>query len=55
MDIMIISEKIFLANMDISYGTVRSLSRKGVDGIDRGIVILASYKFHFIRVYENLV
>ena len=28
---------------------------KGVKGVNGGIVILASYNFHFIRVYDNLM
>ena len=42
--------------MDIIYWSARSSSRRGVDGVkgvDGGIVILASYKFHFIRVHHN--
>ena len=42
----------------ITYWSVPSSSRKGGDGsrVDwRGIVILASYNFHFIRVIAILV
>ena len=34
------------------------VSRRGgvkVKGVDGGIVILASYKFNFIRVHDNLI
>ena len=44
--------------MDIIYLSVCSFIRRGVDvvkGVDEGIVILAICKFHFIRVYDNLV
>ena len=44
--------------MDILYWSVQASSRRGGDGIkvvDVGIVILASYMFHFIRVHDNLV
>ena len=27
----------------------------GIKGVYKGIVILASYKIHFIRVYDNLM
>ena len=37
------------------YQFVRSLGGEGVKGVDEGIVILASYMFHFIRVHDNLV
>ena len=38
--------------------TVRPSRRRGGDYIkevDGGIVILASYKFHFVRKHDNLV
>ena len=51
---------IYVANMDITYWSIRSFSRmegdevNGVDG--HGINILASYKVHFIiRVHDNLL
>ena len=42
--------------MDLIYWSVRSSTRKGdgVNGVYGFIVILASYEYHFIRVYENL-
>ena len=48
--------KIYVANMDLIYWSVRSSSRIRGDRVkDVGIVILASCEYHFIRVYENLV
>ena len=50
---------IYIANMDFIHWSVRLCSRKrdnevkGVEG--GGIVILASYECHSIRVHENLV
>ena len=46
-----------LANMDLIYWTVRLFSWDGigVKGVEGGIVILASWELHFIRVHENLV
>ncbi len=47
-----------VANVDITYWSLRcSPSRRGGDGVKRvgRIVILASYRFHFIRVQDNLV
>ena len=44
--------------MDLIYWSVRSSSRRegnGVKSLYEGIVILASYEFHFIRVYDYLV
>ena len=49
---------IYVANMGIIYYSVCSSSKRGGDGVkvvNGGIVISASYKFHFIRVPENLV
>ena len=42
--------------MDLIYWSVRSSTRKGdgVNGVYGFFVILASYEYHFIRVYENL-
>ena len=49
----------YIANMDFIYWSVCLSSRKGsndVKGMEGGgIVILASYECHFIRVHENLV
>ena len=42
-----------IANMDDIYRSVRLSSRKGWG--KRDIVILASYKFHFNKVHDNLV
>ena len=44
--------------MELVYWSDRSSSMSGGDGVkgmDGGIVIVASCKHHFIRVYENLV
>ncbi len=46
--------------MDINYWSVRLSSRRGRDGVKKGdwaerVVILASKKFHIIRVNNNLV
>ena len=49
---------IYVDNMDIIYCSVCSSSKRGGDGVkvvNGGIVILAAYTFHFIRVPENLV
>ena len=51
-------ETIYVANMELIYWSVRSSNRRGGDGVNRvdgGIVILAYYKFHFIREHDNLV
>ena len=47
----------FATYMNLSHWTVRSSSRRGGDKVKRvdgGIVILASCKHHFIRVFANL-
>ena len=45
-----------VANMYIIYCIVCSSSRRGEgNGDGWGVCILASYKFHFLRVDENLV
>ena len=47
-----------VANMDINYWLVRLSSRGGGDiakEVDRGIIILASYEYYFIRVLVILV
>ena len=47
-----------LANIEFIYWSVRSSSRKEGDrvkGVEGGIIILAHYKFHFIRVHDNMV
>ena len=44
-----------VANRDLIYWSVRSSSRRGGDGIKGVIIILASCKYHFIKVHENLV
>ena len=47
-----------VTNIDIIYWSIPSSNRRKVDkvkGVDGGIFILASYKFHFIRVHDNLV
>ena len=43
--------------MDINYWSVSSSSKRGGDGIKEVgvVVILASYKSHFIRVHDHLV
>ena len=49
---------IYVANMEIIYWSVRSSSWRGgygVIGVESGIVVLACYEFHFIRVLGNLV
>ena len=45
------------ANRDITHWSVRSSSKRGGDGVKMVDVevILASYKFNFIRVHDNLV
>ena len=48
---------IFVAIMGISYWLVRSYSRRGGDrvkGVDAGgmIIILAIYRFYFIRIHD---
>ena len=45
-------------NLDLIYWPIRLSSRKGEDmlkGVVGGIVVLYSYKYHLIRVHENLV
>ena len=48
-----------LANMDLAYWSLRSFSRREVDGGKRelmvDILILASCEHHFIRLHGNLV
>ena len=46
---------LLIANMDITYWSIRLSSRNEANGVDKGIVILSSYKFYFIRVHDNLV
>ena len=44
--------------MDLIYWTGSSSSKRGgvgVKGVDEGMVILASWKDHFIRVGKNIV
>ena len=44
-----------VANMDITYWSVRLSSRRvgeGLKGVD-GDVILDSFEFHFIRILDN--
>ena len=44
--------------MNTTFWSVRSSSKMGgnwVKGVNVGIVNLESYKFHFIRVHDNLV
>ena len=46
------------ANMELIHWSVRLTSRRGEDGVkgmDGCIVILASCKYHFIRLHENMV
>ena len=44
------------ANMDVTHWPVRLSSGMGCGkGVYGGIVILASYKFRFISVHDNLV
>ena len=42
-----------VANIEITYWLVCSSTRKR--GVFGGTVILASFKYHFIRVYDNLI
>ena len=48
-----------VADIDFTYWSVRSSSRRGEDGVKGmnggGVVILASYKFHFVNDRDNLV
>ena len=45
-----------VANIDIFFGQfVHPVRGDGVKGWMGGIVILASYEFHFIKVHNNLV
>ena len=46
---------ILVTNMDISYWSARSSSRRGWDGVKRENISLASYKFPFIKVLDDLV
>ena len=47
---------IYVANMELIYWSIRLSSRREGNGVSVWIiVILASYKFHLIRVHENLV
>ena len=46
--------------MDITFWPVRSSSKRGGDGVKGAdlegvVVILASYKFHLIKVHDDLV
>ena len=41
--------------MNLIYWSVCSSGKEMGKGLDEGIVILASCKHHFIRVYDNLV
>ena len=44
--------------MKLVYWSVSLSSRRGRDGVKElkvGFVVLAQYKFHFIREHENLV
>ena len=48
-----------ISAIDINYCSVSSSSSKGMDGVksvDGGrVVILASYKYYFLRAHDNLV
>ena len=48
---------LLLANMDITYCAVYQEGGEGmgVKEVNLGKILLASYKFHFIRVHDNLV
>ena len=46
----------FVANMNLIYGSILSVSRRGRDRVKWwiwGIVILASYKYYLIRVHKT--